>query len=129
MTTTSLLLIQFFLVDSRLGAHKIGNSVQKDTSSILMPCEYKSFSDLKSYEIHPQVSESVDGNGRRHAYPPPKDGRVSLVCCNTTVGAMSIAVHHNWAPYGAKRFLDMVNSQYFSSKVALMRCVRNFICQ
>lgn len=145
MTATSLLLIQFFLVnniqepsgredvDSRLGARKIGtgNSVHKDASSMSMsiPCEYKSLSDLKSYEIHPQVSESVDGNGRRHAYPPPKDGRVSLVCCNTTIGAMSIAVHHNWAPYGAKRFLDMVNNQYFTSKVALMRCVRNFICQ
>jgi len=92
-------------------------------------CEYKSLSDLKDYESYPQVSELVDGNKRRHAYEPPKDGFVTLVCCDTTAGPLSVAVHENWAPLGAERFLDMVKDNYFSSKVALMRCVRNFICQ
>ena len=92
-------------------------------------CEYKQLSDLKEYEAHPKVTDKPDGNQRRHAYDPPQDGVVTLVCCETTVGAMSIAVHKNWAPLGAEHFLDMVKSGYFSSKVALMRCVRNFICQ
>jgi peptidyl-prolyl cis-trans isomerase A (cyclophilin A) len=93
------------------------------------PCEYKSLSDLKDYEAHPQVSKDIDGNNRRHAYDPPQDGIVTLVCCSTSAGPMSVAVHNNWAPLGAGRFLDMVKSEYFSSKVALMRCIHNFLCQ
>ena len=92
-------------------------------------CEYQSLSDLKDYELHPKVSEQPDGNNRRHAYDPPEDGVITLVCCDTTAGSLSVAVHDNWAPLGAERFLDVVQSNYFSSKVALMRCVRKFICQ
>ena len=95
----------------------------------VISCYYKQISDLKEYEAHPKVTDEPDGNQRRHAYDPPQDGIVTLVCCETTVGAMSIAVHKNWAPLGAEHFLDMVKSGYFSSKVALMRCVRNFLCQ
>ena len=70
--------------------------------------------------------------------------------------SLQILVHPSWAPLGAERFLQMVNSNYFSSKVvsravslwcnfteatlisfqlalstpkALMRCVKNFLCQ
>jgi len=60
---------------------------------------------------------------------PPKDGVLTLVCCETTAGRISIAVHHNWAPLGAQRFLEMVRNNYFTSKVALMRCMHKFICQ
>ncbi|KAL7446300.1 hypothetical protein ACHAXM_010380 [Skeletonema potamos] len=35
----------------------------------------------------------------------------------------------SWAPLGAERFLQMVETKYFSSKVALMRCVKGFLCQ
>lgn len=115
--------------DLKSNLRKDGISISKDKSSSSIPCEYKSFSDLKDYEAHPQVSESKDGNNRRHAFQPPKDGEINLVCCETTAGPMSIAVHNNWAPLGAARFLDMVKSEYFSSKVALMRCVHNFLCQ
>ena len=100
--------------------------VQGDQKS---SCEYKSVSDLKSYELHPKVTETKDANNRRHAFQPPKDGQVTLVCCNTTAGPISIAVNHTWAPQGAERFLAMVRSKYFSSKVAFMRCVHNFLCQ
>jgi len=112
---------------SEVGLQGDKKSGQQRAASI--SCEYKSLSDLKDYESYPQVSELVDGNKRRHAYEPPKDGFVTLVCCDTTAGPLSVAVHENWAPLGAERFLDMVKDNYFSSKVALMRCVRNFICQ
>ena len=103
-----------------------------DTNSndvISIPCGYKRFSDLKEYETNPKVTKNLDGNNRRHAYDPPKDGIVTLVCCDTTAGPLSVAVHENWAKLGAERFLDMVKTNYFSSKVALMRCIKNFICQ
>jgi hypothetical protein len=99
------------------------------SSKIIHRCSYKSLADLKPFERAPVASKVADGNGRRHLVDPPKGGKVSLVCCDTTKGSMSIAVHHNWAPLGAKRFLEMVNDEYFSSKVAMMRCLKNFLCQ
>jgi hypothetical protein len=99
------------------------------SSKIIHRCSYKSLADLKPFERAPVASKVADGNGRRHLVDPPKGGKVSLVCCDTTKGPMSIAVHHNWAPLGAKRFLEMVNDEYFSSKVAMMRCLKNFLCQ
>jgi cyclophilin family peptidyl-prolyl cis-trans isomerase len=42
---------------------------------------------------------------------------------------MNIAVHHKWAPVGADHFVKMVKDGYFSSKVALFRCMKNFLCQ
>ena len=82
----------------------------------------RSISDLTHAERYPT-------KGERHMVQPPSDTTITLVCCETTAGSMSIAVHFNWAPLGAKRFLDMVTSDYFSSRVPLMRCVHNFICQ
>lgn len=113
------------------GVNKIRTDINlmKSSSMDTHSCQYNSLSDLKDYEINPQQSDSVDGNGRRHAFQPPKDGIITLVCCETTAGPLSIAVHDRWAPLGAERFLNMVKTGYFSSKVALMRCVRNFICQ
>lgn len=92
-------------------------------------CSYKSLEDLKSFERKPVASKDNDGNGRRHMVDPPKGGKITLVCCDTTKGPMSIAVHHNWAPLGSQRFLEMVTDNYFSSKVAMMRCAKNFLCQ
>ena len=51
-----------------------------------------------------------------HIVSPPA-GPMDLVCCNTTVGMISIAVHKQWAPVGADNFLNMVTSGFFSSKV------------
>lgn len=47
----------------------------------------------------------------------------------TTKGPLSIAVHPTWAPLGSDRFLHMVRTGYFSSKIALFRCMSKFICQ
>jgi hypothetical protein len=95
----------------------------------MTPCAYKSIADLSHSERYPKASETPDENNRRHMVTPPKDGKISLVCCETTAGLLSIAVHTNWAPLGGEQFLDMVRTSYFSSKVALMRCVKNFLCQ
>jgi len=92
-------------------------------------CPYSSISELKQYETYPISHKEFDGNGRRHIVDPPKDGKITLVCCETTAGSLNVAVHHNWAKIGADRFLTMVKNDYFSSKVALMRCMKNFICQ
>jgi len=92
-------------------------------------CTYKSLSDLQPHEAYP--STEYDGPHRRHSVNPPSGGNLSLVCCETTVGNLNIVTHHNWAPHGAKRFMDMVNTGYFNSQggVPMMRCLKGFICQ
>lgn len=85
-------------------------------------CAYKSLKDLAEEEWKPQ-------KGKRHMITPPVGGKISLVCCGTTAGPLSIAVHQKWAPLGAKRFMDMVTSGYFDSLVPFMRCVKGFLCQ
>ena len=84
-----------------------------------------SVKDLTDAELHPKAGPN------RHIVNPPSDGitPVTLVTCTTTVGYLHILVHPAWAPIGAAHFLDMVNTKYFSSKVALMRCVKGFLCQ
>jgi len=64
----------------------------------------------------------------RHRVSPP-EGNVDLVCCMTTKGALNIAVHPSWAPIGAENFLNMVRSGYFTSRVPLMRALKNFLIQ
>lgn len=44
-----------------------------------------------------------------HIVHPPVGAVSHLVCCNTTSGLFTIAVHRTWAPIGAARFMDMVN--------------------
>lgn len=85
-------------------------------------CPYETLGDLSPEEFRPK-------KGKRHMVDPPKDTNVSLVCCTTTAGPLSILVHHSWAPNGSKRFLEMVDSHYFEAKVPFMRCVKNFLCQ
>jgi cyclophilin family peptidyl-prolyl cis-trans isomerase len=100
-------------------------------------CPYRSLKDLTEVERHPRATSE------RHTVDPPKDDNatVTLVCCQTTQGPWSIAVHESWAPLGSRRFLEMVRSGYFNSQpgaaedederhgVPLMRCVPNFLCQ
>jgi cyclophilin family peptidyl-prolyl cis-trans isomerase len=86
------------------------------------PCAYKSLDSLTEQELHP-------GLGERHMMTPPVGGKVSLVCCDTTAGPLSIVAHHKWAPFGARRFLEMVTSGYFNSGVPFMRCVKGLVCQ
>lgn len=63
-----------------------------------------------------------------HIVPPPA-GPVTLVCCNTTKGRVSIAVHPTWAPNGARRFLEMVNTGFFDLPVGLFRSLNMFLVQ
>lgn len=62
-----------------------------------------------------------------HMVDPPQGPEV-LVCCNTTKGPLSIVTHLNWAPLGAKRFLELVDDGHFES-VPLFRCLKGFLCQ
>jgi len=85
-------------------------------------CMYRSLADLSEEELQP-----VEGS--RHMITPPIGGKLSLVCCQTTAGPLSIVTHHKWAPLGAERFMEMVTTGYFNSGVPFMRCVKNFLCQ
>ena len=78
-------------------------------------CPVRSTASLSNDELHPTA-------GSRHMITPPDGGQATLVCCSTTKGHMSILVHEKWAPIGVARFLDMVRSQYFDSKIPLFRC-------
>ena len=64
----------------------------------------------------------------KHTVEPPA-GPMDLVCCRTTKGVFNIAVHPKWAPIGAGNFLDMVKSDFFSSKVPLFRALKGFLIQ
>jgi cyclophilin family peptidyl-prolyl cis-trans isomerase len=89
-------------------------------------CPYSTLQELKQHERYPQASAT------RHIVSPPQETSqlgVTLVCCSTTKGPLEILVHHPWAPYGARRFLDMVEAQYFDTTVPLMRCIHGFLCQ
>lgn len=100
------------------------NDVPKDAilTNRLVQCPYLSLSDLSDAEIRPTM-------GKRHMITPPGGGSLTLVCCQTTKGPWSILVHHKWAPEGARRFVEMVQKEYFSATVPMMRCLRGFLCQ
>ena len=63
-----------------------------------------------------------------HLVQPPF-GEVTIVCCETSKGIINIAVHLTWAPQGARRFLDMVESRFFHTKVPLFRALKNCLIQ
>ena len=87
-------------------------------------CPYTSIDNFTKDELYPN-------EGVRHMITPPNGGNISHVCCTTTKGPLSFAIHHKWAPLGSQRVLDMVTSGYFSAEggVPFMRCVPNFLCQ
>ena len=85
-------------------------------------CRYSALDDLTEDELYPQ-------QGKRHMITPPRGGKVTLVCCQTTKGPMNIVARHKWAPLGAARFILMVTQGYFQSGVPLMRCLHKFLCQ
>ena len=100
--------------------HHIHNTISKkgDGRTIF------SLKDVSAFERHPEATST------RHTVTPPKDEiPITLVTCETTKGFLHIIVHPSWAPLGAFRFLHMVSTKYFSSKVAMMRCIKNFLCQ
>lgn len=74
------------------------------------------------------LSEIPHDKIRKHIVTPPA-GPITLVCCNTTAGVLNIEVHKSWAPIGANRFLDMVQSDFFSTQVGLFRALKGFLVQ
>jgi cyclophilin family peptidyl-prolyl cis-trans isomerase len=83
-----------------------------------------SLKDLSPLELHPQATST------RYIVNPPADKiPITLVTCETTKGFLHIVVHPSWAPLGASRFLRMVSTKYFSSRIAMMRCLKGFLCQ
>ena len=100
----------------------------------------RSLSDMLPAEIHPSA-------GPRHAVDPPAPPdtggsglpssagtNVTLVCCETTAGPLSMAARGSWAPRGVERFLDMVRSGHLDSGVPFYRCIgggggRGSLCQ
>jgi peptidyl-prolyl cis-trans isomerase A (cyclophilin A) len=121
--------VPYMRLEDDMGTTSLESPKAKPFDESRTICDYKSIADLQSCELFPVSSSSPDGNNRRHMVTPPEDTKITLVCCETTAGQLSIAVHDSWAPIGAKRFLEMVSSDYFMSRVPLMRCVRNFLCQ
>jgi cyclophilin family peptidyl-prolyl cis-trans isomerase len=122
VVTTTLLLIFGLVQDDAFATfnthfNPIANRV--DPSS---ECPISKIAHLDDSERHPV-------KGQRHMVDPPSGGRMHLVCCTTTKGPFSALVRETWAPRGAKRFLEMVQTGYFNAGVPLMRCVKNFICQ
>jgi len=79
---------------------------------------------------HPLQQESgLPAGPEQPATIPLTTPVVSTVQCATTAGPIRIAVHQEWSPHGAERFLDMVRSGFFGTHVALFRAVRGFLCQ
>jgi len=60
---------------------------------------------------------------------PAKLSSTTRVKCLTTAGPLQMVIRRDWAPLGAARFLEMVESGFFESRVGLFRAVENFICQ
>lgn len=119
---------KFDRVDSSSTAAAVAADIDGDESestAIIHRPSILSLKDLTYADLHPKAGPN------RHIINPPSDGTkpVTLVTCTTTVGYLHILVHIAWAPIGATHFLDMVNTNYFSSKVALMRCIKGFLCQ
>ena len=88
-----------------------------------IPCIYKGLDSVSADDLHPVAGK------QRYLVTPPADGKVSLVCCDTTKGPLSILAHQNWAPLGSKQFVNMVQAGYFNSGIPMMRCVPGFLCQ
>jgi peptidyl-prolyl cis-trans isomerase A (cyclophilin A) len=110
------------------------NADNNPNSIIRSKCPISTMSQLSLDELHPVA-------GKRHMITPPSDDddvddynstigrrgkddkpKLSLVCCTTTKGPISILLHYRWAPLGVTRFLEMVEAGYFSTRVALFRC-------
>jgi len=91
------------------------HSASKHQAKNISKCSIARITDLSDDELRPVA-------GSRHMITPPQGGKLSLVCCETTQGNMNLLLHEKWAPIGVARFLEMVESHYFQSKVPLFRC-------
>jgi len=103
----------------QLSSHDLTVRVRAALASTVAPRQWK----------HPLQQDPGLPAGPEHPAGSAPIGIVSVVNCETTAGPITIAVHKAWSPRGAARFLDMVESGFFNTQVALFRAVRNFLCQ
>lgn len=54
--------------------------------------------------------------------------QTTVVSCMTTKGPIKIEVVPEWAPHGAKRFLELVQDNFYTN-IAFFRCVKGFLTQ
>ena len=90
------------------GENNSNNQEEHEDTAQSSSCPYTSLADLSSAERFPVAT------AERHMVTPPAETAqqgVALVCCRTTRGPLSLLVHHAWAPAGARRFLDLVESE------------------
>lgn len=71
----------------------------------------------KVEEIHKNEISFEEDNNLPMIPGAPMDGRIAFVSCSTTEGNIKLAIHEAWAPLGANRFLDLVESNFFSTQV------------
>jgi cyclophilin family peptidyl-prolyl cis-trans isomerase len=112
--------------------HKSGEVFGGNLRSV-KPSEKKPTSNIEPRQIklsHPGCQRDLSAENSVHMVPPPA-GPVSVVCCDTSEGPLSIAVHHAWAPIGAQRFMDMVRDGFFGGNpgVSLFRALKAFLVQ
>lgn len=116
---------ELFVIEEKA---KFTDSSLNEASEVKLQSNIESTSELtSSLFIGCERSIPVVDHGP-HIVPPP-EGPVTLVCCQTTAGPLSIAVHPSWSPLGAENFLNMVRTGFFSSKVGLFRALKDFITQ
>lgn len=63
----------------------------------------------------------------KHRFPA-SDAAAPPCCLLRRWGYRDGQVYHDWAPLGAKRFVDLVEDGFFTD-VAMYRCVKNFLVQ
>lgn len=59
----------------------------------------------------------------------PLGGRIAMVSCSSTKGPLKIAIHEDWAPLGSNRFIELVESNFFETQVALFRAIKGWLVQ
>lgn len=90
--------------------------------------ETPSFPEISLTEQQQNWIRLIESDTTNHIVHPPA-GNVTLVQCQATCGVFGIAVHVSWARNGANRFLEMVQSEFFSTKVGLFRALKGFLVQ
>mmetsp|Transcript_31755 Transcript_31755/g.105197 ORF Transcript_31755/g.105197 Transcript_31755/m.105197 type:complete len:321 (+) Transcript_31755:73-1035(+) len=130
----TLLMAGHVVLVSRKVPEKVAVMITRTTQRLQssMPIPSQTTTRPAEWRRHPVQQDASLPPGPEHPGQEPQVtqvGNTTVVRCTTTTGPIKIHVHTYWAPHGAERFLDMVRGDFFSSKVALFRSVRGFICQ
>jgi len=80
---------------------------------------------------HREQSSASSSTRRSHpaSSASPQRGRAQTVRLDTSAGTIDIVVRHDWAPHGARRFLELVAGGHFDGLYiyrAVHRCVAQF---